>query len=59
MKTKEELKRLKEKVDELRKELKELTLEELKEVTGGIGGGEMIFVEPTDISDDTRENIRP
>ena len=55
MKTKEELSALKEKIDNIREDLKELTAEELKEVTGGIGLDNVIFTDPNDTSDDTRK----
>ena len=55
MKTKEELSALKEKIDNIREDLKELSPEELKEVTGGIGGlDDVVFTDPQDLSDDTR-----
>lgn len=57
MKTKEELSALKEKIDNIRKDLKELSPEELKEVTGGIGLDNVIFTDPEDPSDDTRHKV--
>ena len=57
MKTKEELEALKEKVQTLKSELRELTPEELRQVTGGIGGDSMIFTEPEELSDDTKNKF--
>lgn len=57
MKTKEELESIKKKVKDLREELRELTAEELQEVTGGIGWDTIIFTDPDDISDDTKNKI--
>ena len=45
MKTKEELKALKEEVEALNKKLHELTEEELAQVTGGSGNAPIIDVE--------------
>lgn len=56
MKTKEELENIKKKVDDLRVELRELTPEELEQVIGGIGGS-MIFTEPDELSDDTKNKF--
>ena len=57
MKTKKELENIKQKIKDLREELRELTPEELQEVTGGIGGDTIIFTDPDDISDDTKNKI--
>ena len=57
MKTKEELENIKKKVDDLRVELRELTPEELEQVIGGIGGDSMIFTEPEELSDDTKNKF--
>ena len=58
MKSMEELATIRKKVEELRQQLRQLTPDELAQVTGGLGDG-MIFVEPTDVSDDTGKSIIP
>ena len=57
MKTKEELNALKEEVETLNKKLAELSEDELKQVSGGYNGYEIIFYNSQKLSETGEEEI--